>query len=95
MHAKRNLKKEESFNPCNVKKIMLIDDDTLCNFGARSMIEASGRYQVFSFYNGADVNEKLILIRLRNSMRIEVKKLVWLLLILKCLKKMELAQLSS
>ncbi len=50
----------ENLNPCKVAKILLADDDGLSNMALRSMIEQSGKYQVFSFYNGLDVSYFLI-----------------------------------
>lgn len=37
--------------------MMLVDDNLLGNMAMRSMIEGIGKYQVYSFYNGIDVNK--------------------------------------
>lgn len=47
--------KEESSSLSNSIKVLLADDDLLCNLAMRGLIEGIGKYQVFSFYNGVDV----------------------------------------
>ncbi len=56
MFDKYNVKSTDAYNPCNVVKIILADDDVLSNLALRSMIEQAGAYQVFPFYNGVDVS---------------------------------------
>ncbi len=58
MHQKyrgQEQQQEGYYNPCSVAKILLADDDVLSNLALRSMIEQSGLYRVFTFYNGVDV----------------------------------------
>ncbi len=42
-------------NPCRVVNVLLADDDVFCNATLASIIETSGQYRVFPFYNGAAV----------------------------------------
>lgn len=39
-------------NPCRVINVVLADDDVFCNATTTKIIEASGQYRVFPFYNG-------------------------------------------
>ena len=54
LYHKYNIEEKEQFNPCKIVKILLADDDVFSNFLLRKLLEDSGEYQVFQFYNGAD-----------------------------------------
>lgn len=60
LYNKYHIKESEVFNPCKISKIILADDEPLSNMLMRRMIEEGGKYQVFQFYNGVDVINKLI-----------------------------------
>eukprot|EP01022_Parablepharisma_sp_SALTPOND_P023728 TRINITY_DN50_c1_g1_i1.p1 TRINITY_DN50_c1_g1~~TRINITY_DN50_c1_g1_i1.p1 ORF type:complete len:966 (-),score=71.76 TRINITY_DN50_c1_g1_i1:1283-4180(-) len=77
VYEKYNKKQEAYYNPCTIAKVLLADDDILSNLALRSMIEQTGLYKVFTFYNGVDVSPLTFthFNRLANSMRIEEKNL--------------------
>ena len=52
MYQKYNVK---VCNPCKQKNIILADDEATCQSMIKQMIERSGDYKVFGFFNGADV----------------------------------------
>ena len=49
------VKKEDSYDPLNVTKIIVADDNAMCNSTLRILIEKLGNYQVHSSFNGVDV----------------------------------------
>ena len=52
MYKAFDVKKSDQFVPFEMNKILLADDDILCNMTLKCMIEKNGKYQVNSFYNG-------------------------------------------
>lgn len=55
LYTKFNRRDSEYCNPYNVFKIIMADDDIMCNTALKTMLEKLGKIQVYSFYNGVNV----------------------------------------
>jgi CheY-like chemotaxis protein len=53
----QNVSKTCVFNPCNLVKVIVADDDSISCGVLRSMIEHSGGYQVFACSNGIEAGK--------------------------------------
>lgn len=65
MYQKYNVK---VYNPCKSIKLILADDEGVCQMAVKSMIEHAGDYEVFAYFNGSEAikcyEEKLEEIRI-------------------------------
>ncbi len=56
LYRKYNMTAKDGYsNPCRVINVLLADDDVFCNTTLTTIIESSGQYRVFPFFNGSSV----------------------------------------
>ncbi len=57
LYRKCHVKAADFYNPCSVVNVLLADDDVLSNMALKKIVESSGNYRVFPFYNGLSASE--------------------------------------